>query len=838
MDDSGFEIAVPKRSTVTDPEEVFGTLTLRGGIENIWSPQGEALKAWHRERARSDTQVKMNTGGGKTLVGLLIGQSLVNETRGKVVYACPTNQLVEQTAAVAEACGIPAATLMQGQWHREDVFDESRGVCITNYAAVFTARSRFADANIRAIIFDDAHVGENAIRSQYTLRLAKDHPAINAVIDLFAKYFEKCGLSNRLDEARQGDWRALLFVPTFEMLRAEKLLREVLQQHNVATDQRTKFAWDHLKDKLDRCMLLLSGGGIEITPPVLPLGQHFAFRPDVRRVYLTASLPSRSEFVRVFGANDVNVVSPGGKSGDAQRLFLFLPGDDDNAQRATAIELAKDLKACIIAPSGAAADEWSGQGTKYDKGDGHAGIRKFADARDNRKLILAARYDGIDLPGDACRVLIIDGLPSGVGLYNRFIDETLAVAPLRATRTATRLTQAVGRIFRSNTDHGAVMLCGDELQRWVRDPQNLSFLPPLLQRQIQFGQQLRKSIDEGKGSFPRALEGVLRGATWWDSMYQTYIDQFETEKAPEAPQWLVDLAARERDAYGLLWEGRFADAAASYASLANDVEPQDERMAAFLRHWLGLALDRDGRHAEAAVAFIQAANVRAELGRPDIDVGQVFRGAAAPRPTAQAHRVVAVVKRLGARVFDNLNMLGKHLVYGPDTRPAEAAVQEIGNLLGLETDRPDSRVGTGPDVVWREPERKSTASLELKTDKKVGSMYTKKEDIGQYQDHARYVSETYPDDRLFHRIIGPRLRVSPECHPPDDLHIMQIEPLLALLPRLHTAYRAVVEATGSEPAEVVAQRWLDHLGLRWPTVLTSLPADLATDLQRAKPDDA
>jgi len=96
------------------------------------------------------------------------------------------------------------------------------------------------------------------------------------------------------------------------------------------------------------------------------------------------------------------------------------------------------------------------------------------------------------------------------------------------------------------------------------------------------------------------------------------------------------------------------------------------------------------------------------------------------------------------------------------------------------------RVGTGPDVLWREPERKSAASIELKTDKKAGSMYTKKEDIGQYQDHAKYVSDTYPDDKIFHRIIGPHLPVSPECHPPDDLRIMQVDPFHSLMPRLTT----------------------------------------------------
>src|SRR5690606_27741424 len=105
---------------------------------------------------------------------------------------------------------------------------------------------------------------------------------------------------------------------------------------------------------------------------------------------------------------DVRLIAPGGKSGDAQRLFVVVPGDTDDEQRSAANAFVKNEKACVITPSGAAADQWK-DATKYDKSEGHKGIRRFAEAKEG-KLVLAARYDGVDLPGDACRVLIIDGL--------------------------------------------------------------------------------------------------------------------------------------------------------------------------------------------------------------------------------------------------------------------------------------------------------------------------------------------------------------------------------------------------------------------------------------------
>ncbi len=43
---------------------------------------------------------------GKTLVGLLIAQSLANDTCGKVLYACNSIQLLEQTRDKAQGYGM------------------------------------------------------------------------------------------------------------------------------------------------------------------------------------------------------------------------------------------------------------------------------------------------------------------------------------------------------------------------------------------------------------------------------------------------------------------------------------------------------------------------------------------------------------------------------------------------------------------------------------------------------------------------------------------------------------------------------------------------------------
>src|SRR5882672_7162301 len=154
----GLTITPKKRSKETNPLKIFESLTLRGTVENIWDPQSEALRNWDVARQKEDVVIEMNTGGGKTLIGLLIAQSLVNETAGQIVYVCPTIQLIEQARMRAEECGLEVATYYEGTWSNEQAFSGAYGPCLTNYAAVFNGKSIFRKKEVCAFILDDAHV--------------------------------------------------------------------------------------------------------------------------------------------------------------------------------------------------------------------------------------------------------------------------------------------------------------------------------------------------------------------------------------------------------------------------------------------------------------------------------------------------------------------------------------------------------------------------------------------------------------------------------------------------------------------------------------------------------
>jgi superfamily II DNA/RNA helicase len=98
-----------------DPLDIYARLDRASDKGELRRAQEAVLKEWHSQRRdRKDVIVKLHTGQGKTLIGLLILQSKLNEKVGPALYLCPDNFLVAQTAAQAKQFGFDCETIIAG----------------------------------------------------------------------------------------------------------------------------------------------------------------------------------------------------------------------------------------------------------------------------------------------------------------------------------------------------------------------------------------------------------------------------------------------------------------------------------------------------------------------------------------------------------------------------------------------------------------------------------------------------------------------------------------------------------------------------------------------------
>ena len=96
----------------TEPQELYKTLDRKSVAGPLRPAQEYILDEWYQKhRNDKDMIIKLHTGEGKTLIGLLILQSVINSKGGPCLYVCPNIYLVSQVCAEAEKFGIPCCTI-------------------------------------------------------------------------------------------------------------------------------------------------------------------------------------------------------------------------------------------------------------------------------------------------------------------------------------------------------------------------------------------------------------------------------------------------------------------------------------------------------------------------------------------------------------------------------------------------------------------------------------------------------------------------------------------------------------------------------------------------------
>jgi hypothetical protein len=370
------------------------------------------------------------------LVGLLIGQSLVNEMRSLVLYACSSIQLVEQTAKKARGYGLPITTYTKGQFSN-DLAAKGDAVCLTTYQALFNGKSIFFNREIAGVVFDDSHAAEHLLRDHFSLRIEKDRFAsvYSQICSEFSDYFHSVGLASSFEDITEGHTNRLLMIPPFEVKGAHAAISKYLRESAIPNDDNTTFAWSHLKDRSDLCAFIVSSSEITITPAFVPSRTLPYFSSGVRRVYLSATLSALDVFVRTFGREPSIQIAPKTTAGECERMILIPEKMSDVSDDVeSTIQLSRPHKTLLLVPSYGRSEEWAEIAKPPAKDNATEVIEGFKTQVGSPKLLLAGRYDGMDLPGDMCRVVVIDDLPSGIGLLERYLWEYLRFsAALRST---------------------------------------------------------------------------------------------------------------------------------------------------------------------------------------------------------------------------------------------------------------------------------------------------------------------------------------------------------------------------------------------------------------------
>lgn len=789
-----------------NPVEIFrATPALAGTPNDLWQGQSKALEQWHSGRHLRDTLISLHTGAGKSVVGLLIAQSLINEGVARVLYVCATNDLVAQTSReITTKLGFTHCTRVAGRFSN-DSYSTGEGFCLTNYQALFNSKTVFArDNRPGAIIFDDAHVAEKIIRDCFTLRIDKGKlPRIySRLAQLAAPHFEAVGRTDYFARILQGDssYRVALLPPgAVVSIVREGVLLSLLREAEAEVSE-IAFPLGHLADHLNACTILFSQESVEICPSFLP-SKRLAYLtdPEIRRIYLSATLTSEVDFCRAFGRKPSNKIEPESDAGMGERLIVLAERSNltnGGAPNVGDITLATCLSAknklLISTPSYPAASKYKALSTPPTASEFTEKLDEFRRSINPSTFILVGRVDGIDLPHSTCRVMLVDGLPTGFSLLETYLYDSLEMRNSYAAKLANRITQMFGRTNRGRNDFSIIFVSEKRIVNWLSTPRNVALLPELLRKQLLLGRSLVgqfkiKDIQQ----FPGLIDQVVDRDPGWLKYYQDSISGVDISadqkaQAAESDAILTGAALAEAEFSAQMWDGNASAAREALASMVDKVVVADRRLAGWYNIQLGHTFELQGDIESAAKQYSQArGRIHTLMALPYPATTSSVTTAAQPinrlhlrlmeifaSDVRHQNDQISKVERSVAPLFDQSASASQH----------EEAMRALGDVLGFVSTRPeqDEDNACTLDVLWRGESSKESILIELKTKKKSESMINL-DDIGQGFNHVEWVTNSFPGDRVLgFVIVSLSVKRSREAAPSKDMWLATVAPFRQL----------------------------------------------------------
>ncbi len=594
------------------PDRLFRDLPRRKHA-SLYDHQGQVLRNYVASALDApDVALQLPTGSGKTLVGLLLAEWRRRKFSERVVYLCPTRQLVHQVSEEASAKYGLAVEPFTGQVKNytpeaKAAYQDGERVAVTTYNSLFNTNPFFDSPDI--VIVDDAHAAENYIASQWTLRVhrfeEKDATLFAAIAGVLKavlpshNFIRLSGTLHGLDDVGWVDK-----IPTHQLANIASELRATISANVAESDHR--YPWRMLTNHLHACQMYVSSSEIMLRPLIPPTWSHGPFVGAKQRIFMSATLGAGGDLERLTGRPRIKRLPiPEGwdRQGIGRRFFVF---PEKSLTEDQAVELRRDLmrksgRSLVLTPTIADAHAviedvneqlrcrvFTAADLEVSKADFLRSERAVA--------VIANRYDGIDFPDDDCRLLFVEGLSKTTNLQERFLIDRMGAVLLFNERIQTRVLQAIGRCTRGLNDYSAVVITGDELSAYLTDRRRRGFFHPELQAELQFG------IDQSTGvegsDLLENFEIFLNHDKDWEDANQGILDAREAATQAKFPAMgqLEEVVAHEIRWQTAMWNQDYAKAYDASRDVLGGLTDPALRGYRALWHYLA------GSSAEAAAA--------------------------------------------------------------------------------------------------------------------------------------------------------------------------------------------------------------------------------------------
>jgi len=495
-----FKTSKQENFTYTSPQEMYQDNKSKK-IMGLLDYQAAMLEKYMENFDKNVLAMELPTGSGKTLIGLLIGEFRRCKNKEKIVYLCPTNQLVNQVASHAnQKYGIKAIAFCgkQKDYNPKEkaAFSLANAIGVTTYSSFFAQNSFFSDVDI--IIMDDVHSSEEYIVSNWTLEFRRDTTDFIQIVELFKDIISENDYHYLTSDELNRD--AISWCNIVPMPLISSKISSLLNIIRINLDESTSnyYSFGRIKENIQECNIFLSCTTILIRPWIAPTLTVNSFKSAKQKILMSATLGKCGELERITGINNIirlPIVNDWDKKGLGRKFFIFPDLSlREGYHNDILLRLHKKTeRSVILVPDNRSAKEmeefFNGNSRKtsiYNARDIETSKDDFINERD-AIVIMANRFDGVDFADDECRMLFIYNLPQTTNIQEKFLISGMSASKLYAERIRTRIIQSVGRCSRNPSDYCVVCILGNTIYKELTDISSQKQFPPELRAEIQFG---------------------------------------------------------------------------------------------------------------------------------------------------------------------------------------------------------------------------------------------------------------------------------------------------------------------------------------------------------------
>jgi len=793
------KLASKKVSKVSDPIELYKVLDRASDKGPLRPSQDAILREWNATgRGQRDVIVKLHTGQGKTLVGLLMLQARLNEGNGPAVYLCPNNYLIEQTCEQARQFGIATC---QAEPDLPETFLTSEQILVTSVQKLFNGLTKFGlernSVAVGTLLMDDAHACADTIREQCKIRIDTSDAAYQALRTLFAAELEQQGVGTYADICN-GKYDALLPVPYWVWRDRESDVAAIL---SAASDRKSiKFAWPLLRNMLAHCQCVVSGTSIEIEPQIAPLQSFGSYWKAEHRIFMSATVTDDAFLIKGLRLRPSTIVAPllySHESWSGEKMVLLPSVINPLLDREAIVAkfAPKDARRRYgvvgLATSFKNTADWEAYGAKVATTEtvwkDIDGLRKGSY---EQTTVLVNRYDGIDLPDDACRILVVDGKPYSESLVDLYQEDCRPASDTTLMRLVRTIEQGMGRSVRGEKDYSVILGIGPDLTRALRDQHSRSYLSSQMATQIEIGLEVagyaKEDIATGVDA-DTAFSGLIRQCLGRDEGWKAfYAEHMEKVEPRGANKRLLDIYAAELEAEELFMAGDYSGAVQRIQKLMDG-----HKFDASDRGWYLQIMARYSYPLD-----------RTEFNRLQLAAHGANRMVMKPPQGLKVTKLSVIsqgrVERIAQWIRDHndyaqldvalADILGR-LVFGVKADKFEQALDELSRALGFAGERPDKEWKEGPDNLWALDDANYIV-WECKDEVDLSRTEINKTEAEQMNRSAAWFKKHYEGCTAIHIEIHPAYQVQSAANFLVDVRVMREKELKSFVKAVKSFFQS------------------------------------------------